>query len=213
MRPLSIGAPPRGRAHRSNLPLYPRAYPRAAVLVRGGLSVAAGLVLAACASAGGVTQAANDDGPRDFTVRVRDEARTHEAVIDLPVERVWAAVPLAFADLKYTAGPSKRRGERLYLTPHLTIRGRLYPHALNSAYIDCGYTGAGTPASDSYSVTFAILMWVKENPRGGTKVEVLIDGSALQRETTSNAVPCQGTGRLERDLVHALKARLAAGMS
>jgi hypothetical protein len=173
--------------------------------------MAAGLVLAACSSAGSMPRDANDDGSRDFTVRVRDEPRTFEAVIDLPVERVWAAVPLAFADLKYTAGPSKKRGERLYLTPHLTIRGRLYPHALNSAYIDCGYTGAGAPTSDSYSVTFAILMWVKENPRGGTKVEVLIDGSAILREASANAVPCQGTGRLERDLVHALKARLAAG--
>ena len=59
-------------------------------------------------------------------VWIRDDAQPLQRVVPAPLEAVWAAVPLAFRDLGYTAGPSTRAGERVYLTPYLAIRDRLY---------------------------------------------------------------------------------------
>jgi hypothetical protein len=143
-----------------------------------------------------------------FYVRYRD-TRGYSQVLDAPVERVWAALPQAFADLNYKAGPSAREGERLYLTPHMTIPNILYPGFPNSAFLDCGRTATNTHAADEYSVTFAILAWASPHP-SGTMVEILIDGLAVQRGMSSNKVSCAGTGRLERDLLQALQTRLGA---
>ena len=164
-------------------------------------------LLAACASAPRDSRSVYAGQETEtFFVRFRKEPG-YTRIIDLPPERVWAALPQAFADMNYKGGPSTKAGERVFLTPHMTIQNVLYPGLRNSAFLDCGRTAANLEAADEYSVTFAILAGVSPHP-GGTKVEVLVDGTAIQRGASSNKVPCAGTGRLERELVQALEARL-----
>jgi hypothetical protein len=180
---------------------------RRALHVVGGLLLT-GSLIAGCSTAPRDQRATNTGRDAEtFYVRFRD-TRGYSQVIDVPLERVWAALPQAFTDLNYKAGPSAKPGERLYLTPHMTIQTVLYPGMRNSEFLDCGRTATNTEAADEYSVTFAILAWLAPHAGGGTTVEVLLDGSAVQRGASSNKVPCAGTGRLERELIQALQKRL-----
>jgi hypothetical protein len=163
-----------------------------------------------CASGGSGGRRAAGSAPGDgesFVVRVREDAVAVTRDLPVSVEAAWAAVPGAFADLGYQGGPSATKGERLYLTPPLKIRGRLYPDASNATYIDCGRAGPGGPAADEYSVTFAVLARVVPGPDGGSTVRVTVDGVARERTGSSTAVHCRGTGRLEQRFADAVARR------
>jgi hypothetical protein len=132
-------------------------------------------------------------------------------VLTAPVETIGAALPQTFADLGFPSGASAGDSGQVYLTPYLRIHGELYKGELNSVYIDCGHAPGGGHAADSYEVTFAML--VRLTPQDGdlVLVEVLIDGTARDRTLNlSNPVFCTGTGRLEREFLQRLEARIGA---
>jgi hypothetical protein len=143
-----------------------------------------------------------------FAVWFRSDARPVQRVLAAPVDAVWAQLPRAFTDLSYAGGRSARNAERVYLTPSMTIRGRLYTGELNSVYIDCGRTPVGSAAADDYAVSFAILARLTPQDSSTTLVEIVVDGTAHDRTQSSSAVFCTGTGRLEAGLLQRLEERL-----
>jgi hypothetical protein len=158
----------------------------------------------------GVGAEAQSVVPRDtFTVRIRANAGAYEAVLPVPLERAWTAIPDAFHDLGYAGGRSLTRGERrTYMTPELTISGSLYPGERTSDYLDCGRTSAGTHAADDYSLEFAVVMRAVAQSNAETMLEIVVDGRARDRGRSTNSVNCTGTGRLERMFAEAVARRL-----
>ena len=168
-----------------------------------------GLALAGCAT-GPSGRAATSQAGETFAVRFRADAPSARGVLPVPVQEVWATLPQAFADLGYPGGPSARADEQVYLTKPLTIQGQLYTGELNSDYLDCGHTTAGTLAADTYEITFAILARVSPHTPDTTLVEVLVDGTARARGLSTNRVFCSGTGRLEAELLQRIAKRTNA---
>jgi hypothetical protein len=180
----------------------------AAALILGSLTMSFAACAGARGGAGGGRPAGGPGADETFTVRVREDAVAVARDLPVSADEAWAAVPGAFADLGYQGGPSTEKGERLYLTPPLKIRGRLYPDAPNSAFVDCGRAGPGGPAADEYSVTFAVLARVTARPDGGSTVRVTVDGVARERTGSSTVVYCAGTGRLEQLFAQAVERRV-----
>lgn len=164
----------------------------------------AGFALLLAASVSACASSSNQNGQTDslqveesFIVKVRGDPTVHEYELQNSAEQVWAVVPAAFKELGYPGAPSAKH-DYVYLTPYLNIRGKLYPGEFNSKYLNCGQAASYTPAADSYDVTFVIIAFVDKRPGGGSRVRVLVDGRARDRGQSSHAVPCSGTGVLEK---------------
>jgi hypothetical protein len=155
------------------------------------------LLLAACASAGA--------GPRMYQVAFRVDGEPSRHVVPYPVEAVWAALPLAYADLQLPGGPASRGGME-FTTPQLRVDNQLYGRR-NSEFMDCGIVAAGTRLEDHGEVTLAMITRLEPTP-GGTVVMTQMDASARRREGASNLVECSTRGVLEEAVVDALLKRL-----
>lgn len=182
----------------------------AAVRALRRLAPAAIALLCGCASGGGGSSGAEGRASADstFSVDVRRDASGLVRDLPFPADRVWAVLPAAFADIGYQGGPSQAASGALYLTPPMRVRGRLYPDASNSAYLDCGRTGTGGAAANEYSISFAVLVRVHPRDAASSTLEILLDGEARERTTSTNAVPCRGTGRIEEMFAQAIERRL-----
>ena len=104
---------------------------------------------------------------------------------DRPADDTWQAIGPSFKDLHYAGSPSANANERLYTTPLLQLRGRLYDDEWNSAYFECGRTAAGLPAADSYELSFVVRVWVDSDTPSGSSVRILVN--ALGRDRTNPA--------------------------
>lgn len=155
------------------------------------------LLLTACAPA----------GPGSYRVAFRVDGESSRHVVPYPVEAVWAALPLAYADLQLPAGPASR-GEMEFTTPQLRVENQLYGRR-NSEFMDCGIVGAGTRLEDHGEVTLAMITRLEPAP-GGTVVMTQMDASARRRDAASNLVECSTRGVLEEAVVDALLKRLRA---
>lgn len=169
--------------------------------------VAAGAAVA-CTGVRGSTTGMSQVNEQGYVVTVRQDAAQYPRDFAAPVDSTWKAIPLAFSELGFKAAPANDGSERLYLTPMLTVKGRLYPDAPTSAYIDCGLTTAGAPAADAYQVTFAILAWASPRGDSASTVRVVVDGRARDRAQSTDSQRCTGTGRLERRLLDAIGRRV-----
>lgn len=168
------------------------------------------VIASGCASKSGgaaTSQSTEREKGQTYVVWVRSDAIPVTRVVSAPLETVWSTLPQAFTDLGYSGGPAMHARERVFLTTSLTVRGRLYDGEMNSSYLDCGRTPASQLAADFYAINFAILARVTPQD-GGTRVDVVIDGTARDRGQSTNAVFCTGTGRIERALLDRLEARL-----
>ena len=115
-----------------------------------------------------------------------------------------------FRDSGTSTGGREVSGEHLYMTPNMTIRGRLYDDAPNSQFFECGPAPFAAHAADEYLVNFAILVRLTPATDNSTTVDVLVDGTARPRSESGFVVPCDGTGRLERQLLRELEVRTGA---
>ena len=173
------------------------------------LAILGNLSLANCAARSGGS--AGLSGNREtFQVLFRRDVVPARRVLQATQEVVWAVLPQVFADLGYPSGPSARAAERVYLTPPLKIRGRLYDRERNSAYLDCGRAPAGGEAADMYEITFAIMARLRPMDASRTLVEVFVDGTALERTTSADVVSCTSTGRLEAAVPQRLATRITS---
>lgn len=166
----------------------------------------AGAVAIGMTSACATTPAGGSE--ESFAVRVRRYAAAVARPLAAPPEVVWGELPAVFRELGYQGGPSGRVGERVFLTPSMRIRGRLYPDAPNAAYLDCGPTPSGAPAADEYDVSFVVLLRVTGASAGGSLLEVVVDGVARRRAEEASSIYCSGTGRLERMFADAVEQRV-----
>lgn len=175
------------------------------------LVVLGALVCGACA---GASRAPADDpsgepvrGGELPTVRIRHDAVVVARDYSVSVDQLWAVLPGAFADLGYQGAPAK---DRLYLTPSLTVRGRLDPKVPNATFLNCGRTTAGGQAANEYEVTFTVLARARARAAGTSRLEVIVDGWASDRASRSGGNFCSGTGQIEESIFQAAERRLAA---
>jgi len=163
-----------------------------------------------CAHSG--RQAVETRAREIFSVEYRDDAVPVHRVMALPVERVWAGLPEAFKALGYPGAPSVNRDERVFLTPYLKVRDRLYAAEPNSLYFSCARANSVAAAADAWMITFAILVRLTPEGERQTAVDVILDGNASDRTERTMSVSCTGTGRLEGALLDLIEehARAAA---
>lgn len=128
---------------------------------------------------------------------------------DVAVDETWKAIASAFKDLNYAGGPAENRSERLYMTPTMQLRGRLYDGELNSSYFECGRTPEGTLAAEDYELSFAVLVWADADKPSGSSVRILVNGWGHNRTNPGAVVHCTGTGRLENMFLEAIQRRLS----
>jgi hypothetical protein len=165
-------------------------------------------IAAACVSGGGSSPGAAGIGGKTYLVDYNPGDAKITRHFDAPVDVTWNAIPLAFKDLHFAGGPSTKGNERLYMTPTLQLPGRLYEGELNSTYFECGKTPAGLPSTDSYELTFAVLVWADADRPSGSSVRILLNGWGHDRTNPSAVVQCTGTGRLEAMFLQAIEQRV-----
>lgn len=165
-----------------------------------------GLVGACSTAAGGGTGGAAVEAPDRFITYFREDALPYTDTLNAPVEAVWRAVPEVFKQLGYPGAAATNASDRIFMTPGMQIRGRLYEGESNSKYIDCGIAIAGQRA-DSHEVQFVIITRVLAGSESETIVATVIDGTARDRTGTSAPRRCTGTGVLEKAITELLTAK------
>lgn len=145
-----------------------------------------------------------------FSVEYREDVVPVHRVLAFPVERLWAALPEAFRALGYPGAPSVHPDERVFLTPYLAVRDRLYAGEPNSLYFVCARANNVTAAVDAWMITFAILVRLTPEGDGQTAVDVILDGNATDRTERTMSVHCTGTGRLEGALLDLIERHARA---
>lgn len=163
------------------------------------------LVLCACASGGA---SAGGAGRKSFSVSYRPNDAKVTQHFEARDEETWAVLGPAFQDLGYKGRASADTNERLYMTPKLDLKGRLYDGEWNSAYFDCGRAPARLSAADYYELTFVVLVWVEADKPSGSVVRILVSGMGHDRANPTDVVQCGGTGRLEAKFIQAIQRRL-----
>lgn len=161
------------------------------------LVILAPLSLAGCASGAG--------GP-SYYVKYRADALTSNDVLPYPPETVWRALPQAYADLRFPAGPASR-GLMEFTTPQLKVQGQLYG-LRNSEFIECGVVDQGQPLEDHGEVTLAMITRLEPAQGNATAVRTQVDAYARRRDVASDPVSCASRGVLEQAIVSALVRRL-----
>ena len=141
-------------------------------------SVAAGLV--ACSGtpsmrSGGREATVSVGGEGGGTLRVRNEVESSSAIIGLPIDKVWAALPAAFDSLGVTV-TSRDPVKRIMGTEGIKVRQRIGGVPL-SRYFDCGTTQIGANA-DSYEVMLMLMAQLKAAPGNTTSIVVSVDARA-----------------------------------
>ena len=157
------------------------------------------LALAGCAGSAG--------GPTTYYVKFRDDALTSNDVLAYSPEAVWRALPLAYADLRFPAGPTSR-GLMEFTTPQLKVQGQLYG-LRNSEFIECGVVDQGQALEDHGEVMLAMITRL-EAAGSGTAVRTQVDAYARRRDVASDPVSCASRGVLEQAVLTALQRRLGA---
>lgn len=169
---------------------------RASLLLR----ILAPLLLAGCAGAG--------RAPSTYVVKFRADAPVSRHVLPYPPGAVWQALPLAYRDLQFPAGPASH-GLMEFTTPQLRVQGQLYGRR-NSEFIDCGVVDQGRALEDQGEVMLAMITRL-QSAEGGTAVMTQIDAYARRRDVASDPIPCTSRGVLEEAIVTALARRLRPG--
>ncbi|CAA9295501.1 MAG: hypothetical protein AVDCRST_MAG89-105 [uncultured Gemmatimonadetes bacterium] len=169
------------------------------------------LFLAACA-----TQSPGDRAPErvstvalttgnnaviEASVRSRPEPRT--ALVLLPLESAWAALPGVYAAMGLTGGGVMDEAARQFGMPPTTLPRRLNDTPL-SRFVDCGSTRL-IPNADTYAVRLQVSTQLVAEGTALTRVQTLVEGTARPREMSGNPVLCTSTGELERRIVRQLQ--------
>lgn len=137
-----------------------------------------------------------------------DEARA--TTIEQPVDRVWAAIKQAYADLKLPTTTLVDAEHRVGYAAQ-RLRGKLAGDRLGKL-VDCGRSLDGRDAADSYEVTLDLETVVTPAPNASTPnastVYTAVSGSANPVFTSGDPVRCVSTGRLEDRIAAAANSHL-----
>jgi hypothetical protein len=165
-------------------------------------------VLTGCAASGPTSGAPRDplQAPERFSIVYDADAFELATELAIAPDRAWEVLPAVFRDLGLPAAASSNARERVMMTPHMRVRGELYPGELTSSYLDCGSASTGGARADSYEVTFVIIARLTALDESRTKVETIVDGHA-QDPLRRGSVRCRSTGRFEEQLNELLARR------
>lgn len=142
--------------------------------------------------------------PDEFRVTYRVQSSQFRDTIPISAERVWELLPDAYRVLGFPGAVVRDGDEIAFSTPHLQIQGSLYPGERTSDYIDCGQASIEGERADAWQVTFVLITRVLPVGDNASAIFTTVDGNAVSRSTRAGAA-CRGTGKLERDLVSALR--------
>jgi citrate lyase gamma subunit len=170
-------------------------------MTRGWLAAAAALLLAGCASSGGVSGA-----PQKNTTMVSVSSNLPTVTaLAASRETVFAALDSAYAATGVAVGMRDPANWTLG-NRNLQVSRRLNGRAL-STFFNCGNTGMGAEVSDSYRLHISIVSTVVAQG-AGSRLETVAQAVARQQGTSSPPVNCASTGELEK----AIAARVSTAV-
>ncbi|MFC1661196.1 hypothetical protein ACFL3S_07050 [Gemmatimonadota bacterium] len=125
-----------------------------------------------------------------------------------PVEQVWQEMPSA---LSFLGIPVRSIDD----STGVIWTGPFEPENLGgkrlSLYLDCGSSHGAVHYADSYRVTMAIVVRVRAEPTGGTRVENVIEAVARSKGGTGDAMSCSSLGRLLTRMTEVVEFQLGIG--
>lgn len=162
--------------------------------------LAAMYLLGGCASSGGTGTDGPLEAPDRFTIFYRADAAETDTELVVGIDRAWEVLPSVFRDLGFPSAPASNTTDRVMMTPHLQVRGELYPGELTSDYLNCGSSRSSGARADFYDVTFIIMTRLTPIDEGRVKVQTIVDGHARDPMASGGSVPCNSTGKFEEQL-------------
>jgi hypothetical protein len=124
------------------------------------------------------------------------------------LDRIWAALPLAFEALQLQ-GQVLNASEYRYGQNERSVRMRLGGGSV-SRYFDCGMRG-GVPNADNYSVTYTVTSQLHTGAEGTTQLRTRVTANARATGTGDQRIRCSSTGRMEREIHDFIARRLPPG--
>ena len=145
----------------------------------------------------------HDAGQMASMVFVPDQMG-YNAPITASAERVWAALPEAFASLGISAGVIEEG--HMFGNRSVRIHRRLGGERL-SRYVNCGRVPEGGPAADVYLVELDVIARPEAGRTDVTNVLFTVQGQATA-PAGSTRTACTSTGVLEDRLARTLQGLL-----
>jgi hypothetical protein len=175
-------------------------------------SLAAGLVLCACASGGSSTKEKRTDSPlleqRVETTRIEtpsgviqidwhDQRTYDETKLLVGVDKAWAAVPAVYGEIgiEPTLVDSK---QHVFGNAGANYRRNLASQRM-SRYFDCGST-AGMANADNYDLLIRVITQIIPADGDLSKVRTQVEATGHQTATSGQVVRCSSTGALEEKI-------------
>ncbi|MES2522129.1 MAG: hypothetical protein V4617_05475 [Gemmatimonadota bacterium] len=151
------------------------------------------------------TQTIQVAGGASANVSLVNNSASQKAILDLTPDQAFAATERAFAAL---AIPVTDRDAGLRRVGNMAFRTRRkVGDLLMTKVVDCG-GDTGMPNAETYTVTLTILSQITPNDAGGSVIQTLVEGSAVNPLTNaSNAVRCSSVGGLEARIKALLSAK------
>jgi hypothetical protein len=187
-----------------------------AALSSGLLAACAGATSGPAPASAGVATTATAAGPTDLTMsdngdisgHVSNEVNSTVHLIPAPLDRTWAVLAQAYADVGIKVEASDPATHTV-ANANVRPRGGIGGHRV-SEYLDCGNSNLGAPIADLYSVRMSVQSQVVAQG-DSSRVETRI--IAFARDMSGSAttpVHCNSRGRLERSLNFAILQLLPA---
>jgi hypothetical protein len=127
-----------------------------------------------------------------------------------PVDKVWPAMVLSYADLGIAPGVADRAQGR-YGNGNFIAPRRMMGRALGE-FFSCG-SGLTGPYIDSGRLSANVVTVLQPGPDGTTSATTYARGTLRRNEGTSNdPIVCSSTGALEEQLRRGIEARISGKM-
>lgn len=150
--------------------------------------------------------------PDRFQVTYRHDAPFMQDTLAVTAEQAWAVLPAVYRELGLPgAAATNTPDARVFITPHMRIRGALFTGRRNSEFLDCGVGNTGIPRADTHSINFIVITRLRPLPGNRVVVESLLDGLAKEQSSQSTEVECGGTGKLEEYIATLVQQKVRAG--
>lgn len=141
------------------------------------------------------TPATERETSTGYEIVTADHSHAAVHTIATSPQRVWTHLPDVYAELgipvEVINSDSREIGNR-----RLVVRRTLAGNPL-SASLDCG-TVVGVPVANTYRIELSVLTSLRPGASGSTELHTRLEGKAFDPGSSSGAVPCQTTGRLEQ---------------
>jgi len=177
------------------------------VLSAGLLSLAGCATTTAPSSGGALPPAVTARSSRSAEVRTRVEVAPAEHV-EFPMQAVWDALPGVYTALGVPAvgaDPATRAVGNGNFVVSRTLAGEPL-----SRFLTCGTTAVGRPLADEARVQIDMRTVVSAEGEGSSVRTTLRATARANNGTSSDAVPCTSTGRLESRITTMVRQKLVS---